>query len=152
MLPFSSCFVPPMSALATPPLPPCARACRNCNPPPNRYVIFVNAESVKSLNLGDIIVNALFVSAYIPLVFFVKKTFGWLFFRCCTPRMPCNTTQSQPRRAGLWAVTCRCAHCTCILKFLCRFRSSAFSSRSYFGTAFTDFPAISPLRRSLPAL
>ncbi len=34
--------------------------------------------------LGDIIVNVIFVSIYIPLVFFVKKTFGWLFFRCCS--------------------------------------------------------------------
>ena len=45
-------------------------------------MIFDNVDSVRGLNLGDIVVNALFVSAYIPLVFFVKKTFGWLFFRC----------------------------------------------------------------------
>lgn len=48
----------------------------------NRYIIFANDESVSSLNRGDIVVNSLFVALYIPLVFFVKKTFGWLFFRC----------------------------------------------------------------------
>jgi hypothetical protein len=47
----------------------------------NRYIIFANDLSVSSLNRGDIVVNALFVTAYVPLVFFVKKTFGWLFFR-----------------------------------------------------------------------
>jgi hypothetical protein len=47
----------------------------------NRFVIFANDYSVSSLNLGDIVVNSLFVAFYIPLVFFVKKTFGWLFFR-----------------------------------------------------------------------
>jgi hypothetical protein len=47
-----------------------------------RYVVFADTESVKDLMLGDIIVNVIFVSIYIPLVFFVKKTFGWLFFRC----------------------------------------------------------------------
>ncbi len=49
-----------------------------------RYVVFADTESVTSLMLGDIIVNVIFVSIYIPLVFFVKKTFGWLFFRCCS--------------------------------------------------------------------
>ena len=50
-----------------------------------RYVIFANNKAVSSLMLGDIVVNCIFVSVYIPLVFFVKKTFGWLFFRCHTP-------------------------------------------------------------------
>jgi hypothetical protein len=36
-------------------------------------------------------------------------------------------------------VTCRCAPCTCILKFLCQFRSSACLSRSYFGTTIIMF-------------
>jgi hypothetical protein len=49
-----------------------------------RYVIFANNKAVSSLMLGDIVVNCIFVSVYIPLVFFVKKTFGWLFFRCHT--------------------------------------------------------------------
>jgi hypothetical protein len=70
-----------MSAPASPSLL-CSTACCTRNRLPNRYVIFDNVDSVRGLNRGDIVVNALFVSAYIPLVFFVKKTFGWLFFRC----------------------------------------------------------------------
>jgi hypothetical protein len=61
---------------------PSPTLCQRPHPPAARYVVFADTESVKDLMLGDIIVNVIFVSIYIPLVFFVKKTFGWLFFRC----------------------------------------------------------------------
>jgi len=73
-----------------------------------RYVIFANNKAVSSLMLGDIVVNCIFVTVYIPLVFFVKKTFGWLFFRCRTPfvshRRSCPCVVSL-LYVGWWAVT-----------------------------------------------
>jgi hypothetical protein len=70
-------------------------------------VIFANNKAVSSLMLGDIVVNCIFVSIYIPLVFFVKKTFGWLFFRCPTPFFDTQIRLCYELASGWWAATCK---------------------------------------------